>query len=232
MRFEINYQARVAQVQGNMMERTNLLGTVTMLLALLGVGCIGTCSVSAVPQCVSVTMQPNVQLIAENMRQMSVGASELSFMQSMIRVDVGAIRMSEQAVSRATHPELRQFARHVVNARSAEQDTFLSWILTIYGDGAYSASKPMTEDSLTISTLDTCNCGFEVGYMLAMIKHDAGVLAIAGEAGRRTAHGRIRQAALNVTMGRSADITQLQKWLACWYGIKASVAGPRQCIQC
>jgi len=204
-----------------------------MLPALLGAGCVCASPVLvAMPQCVSVTMQPDVQQIAESFGQMSTDAAELSFMQSMIRLDSGAIGMSEQAASRATHPELRQFAQHLVNKRNTEQDRFLSWILALYGDGAYSASKPMAVDSQVIRRLDSCNCGFEVGYMLAMIRHDAGALAIASEAGRQSAHGRIEQAASDVVRGRSDDIARLRNWLACWYGISVSVVGSGQCIQC
>jgi uncharacterized protein (DUF305 family) len=215
------------------MKRTDLPCAVVTLLAILGAGCIcASPALSAVPQCVSVTVQPDVQQIAESMRQMSSDAAELSFMQTMIRLDMGAIGMSEQAVSRVMHPELRRFAQRVMNKRSTEQGKFLSWILTLYGDGAYSASKPIWADSDAVRRFDLCNCDFEVGYMLAMIRHDAGGLAIASEARARSAHGRIEQAASGVMTGRCADIAQLQNWLACWYGISVSVVGPGQCIQC
>jgi uncharacterized protein (DUF305 family) len=209
------------------MRRTGLPGAVVTSLGLLA---CASSVLAGVPQCASVTVQPNVQQIARSMRQMSSGAAELSFMQTMIRLDMGAIGISEQAVERATHPGLRQFAGRVVNERSGEQQRFVSWILTLYGDGAYSASRLIAADSETIGRFDLCNCGFEVGYMLAMIGHDAGGLAIASEAKNRSAHGRIARAAAGVLRGRSADIAQLQAWLACWYGISASVIGSGQCI--
>ena len=105
-------------------------------------GCIGSGSVLAeVPQCRSVMTEPAVQEIANGMQVMSADAAELSFMQSMISLDLGVIGMSKQADSKATHEELRQFARRVVDERYTEQDRLLTWILTLYGDGVYNATK-------------------------------------------------------------------------------------------
>lgn len=220
----------ISHVQGggSGMKRWILLG----LLILSSTACIALEAVSAVaPQCLTVTIQPDAQQIVSNMRQMSADATELSFMQSTIRMDAGAIGMSEQAIARATHPELRRFAQRVVNERSSEQEKFVNWILTLYGDGTYSASRLIGQDSLTIARFDQCTYGFEVGYMLAMIAHDAGVLAVAGEARQRSSHGRIEQAALKIADRRLSDIAQLRNWLACWFGIRVSLVDSH-CVQC
>ena len=206
-------------------------GLLTLLIA-NSVGLPAEASLSAaMPQCVSVTTLPAAQQVAANIRQMSADAAELSFMQNTVGMDAGAIRMSEQAAARATHPELRRFAQRLVNERTGEQERLLVWILAIYGDGTYSASKLLCEDSRTIARFDQCTYGFEVGYMLAMIAHDAGVLAVADEAQHRSAHGRIARAALRIASKRSADVAQLKTWLACWYGIRVSIAGSQR-IQC
>ena len=186
---------------------------------------------TAMPQCVSVTIQPEARQMVDNMKQMSSSAAELSFMQNMIRMDLGAVEMSKQAASRGTHTELSLFARRIVDERDAEMNRFVSMILTLYGDGVYSASKPTAEDSKAAGRFDRCNCGFEAGYMLAMIRHEAGALAVAREMQRQSTHGRLKQAAQRIVTERSANIEKLRSLLKCWYGIDASVI-IGECVQC
>lgn len=187
--------------------------------------------VSATPQCVFVRTGSEARQIVDGMTQMSSDAAELSFMQSMIRMDIGAVEISKQAASRSTHTELSLFVRRIVDRRVAEANKLVSWILALYGDAAYSASKPLGVDSQAVGRFEQCNCGFEAGYILAMIRHEAGALAVAQAMLQRSAHGRIEQAARRITMERSENIEKLRMWLKCWYGIDASVV-VGECVQC
>ncbi len=203
--------------------------TTLILLAVLGVGCVGSACCAA--QCTCVAIQTDAALIADSMQRMSADGAELTFMRTMISLDLGATAMSRQAVMQAMHPELRQFARDVISRRGTEQDKLLNWILDLYGDGIYSATKLMPDDSAVVRRFALCNQGFDAGYMLAMIRHDAGAVAIARQARAQSVHGRIGRAASDVIRTRSLDIARLQGWLACWCGITVSVADG-QCVPC
>ncbi len=136
--------------------------------------------------------------------------------------------MSKLAASKAAHPELRRFARRVVDERSSEKERFISWLLAMYGDDGVPQVTPFAADRQVADYLDgVCCSDFEIRYVLAMIEHDAGALAIANAAKGTSLHGRIDQAALDVAAERAAEISQLRQWLYCWYGINASVAAPR-----
>ncbi len=205
---------------------------VGLLLAVLVLGCVSDAGTSALgAQCRSVTAPTAVLGIVDGMDRLTSDAVEMGFMQSMVRFDAGAIGISKEAICKAGHPELRQFAQRVIDERSSEQERFFTWLLAQYGDDGIPSKRPMAGDWRTIGSIEPlCGCEFEVQYMLAMISHDAGVLAVASKAGQRSIHGRIGNAASGVAAQRSVDIARLQSWLLCWYGIEVTVVTPARCV--
>lgn len=218
-----------------------------MALAVCGMGCLSVSGVLAAqtcvpgtifplgceptPRCVPVTMQPAVQEMAIYMLRGSPDAAEWDFLGNMMRLDAGQIRMSDLAASRAlVHVELRQFAKRAQDDRVTERDRFLPWLREWYQDEV-PATTPIRADVHVIGRLACLTgCEFEIEYMLATIRQNLGVLAIAGQARDKAVHGRISTAASKVAARRIGENGQLRKWLACWYGIDASVASPAQCM--
>ncbi|MEN6521860.1 MAG: DUF305 domain-containing protein [Armatimonadota bacterium] len=167
------------------------------------------------------TMRPEMEQTMEQMRQMQPSQFEQRFLQNMIRHHQGAIEMSQLALTKATHPELRQFAEKVINDQKREQQQFASWLKNWYQASAVRQQTPM-DAQMTAQLRKLNGRSFEIRYMQDMIIHHSEAVQMASDAEQKAMHPGVKDVALKIITEQSQEITQLQNWLASWYGVDAA----------
>ncbi|MEN6372832.1 MAG: DUF305 domain-containing protein [Armatimonadota bacterium] len=166
----------------------------------------------------SMTMRPEMEQTMEQMRQMQPSQFEQSFLQNMIQHHQGAIEMSQLALTRATHPELRQFAEKIISDQRREQQQFASWLKNWYQVSTVRQQTPM-DTQMTAQLRNLSGRDFEIRYMQDMIIHHSEAVQMASDAEQKTLHPEVKDVALKIITEQSQEITQLKNWLMLWYGV-------------
>lgn len=165
------------------------------------------------------TSRPDMQQKMQQMSMMQPSQFEQSFLENMIRHHQGAVEMSQLALIRAVHPELRRFAQNVITGQIREQNQFAQWLKTWYKAPAV---KQLTGiDAQMVSNLrNLTGRDFEIRYMQEMITHHAEAVQMGTSAEQKAVHSEVKAAAANIVKQQSSEITELRGWLASWYGVR------------
>lgn len=163
---------------------------------------------------------------------------DLAFIDLMLPHHEGAIVMSEVALTRAEHQELRTMARQIIDAQEAEQAQLINWRGAWFGDAprldttvalsvfdAAMADLGMPADSGTLHGMDPiadaralCQVDppFDLAFIDAMIRHHQGAITMAEVALQEAAHPELRSSAQTVIDVQNAEIDQLLIWQEQW----------------
>jgi uncharacterized protein (DUF305 family) len=163
-------------------------------------------------------LRPEMQGLLRRMEQIPSAQFDQEFITNMIRHHSGAIVMSQLALERATHPELRQFARHVIDVQSKENVQFADWLKS-WCNVSVPASSMTTDQAIVAQLKELHGRDFEIEYMRAMIGHHTEAIDMSEIAEQRATHPKLSSAASNIIKNQSAEIEQLCNWLANWYGV-------------
>jgi uncharacterized protein (DUF305 family) len=142
------------------------------------------------------------------------------FLRSMIDHHMGAIDMSRLAERKATHAQLRSFARDVVATQSRENQQFGTWLSQWYGVNVQ-PQVPADSRQMLNAMAGLSGREFEIEYMRSMIAHHMQGIQMARTAERSALHPEVRVAARNIASAQTNDIRQLRSWLSSWYGVAA-----------
>lgn len=167
----------------------------------------------------AVTTRPEMEQVMQNMRQMQPSQFEQSFLGNMIRHHQGAIELSQLALTKATHPELRKFAENVITKQSREQRQFASWLKNWYKASSVKQPRPI-DDQMTSNLRNLSGRDFEIQYMRDMIIHHSEAVSMGQSAEQKAVHPEVKTAAANIVKQQSAEINELRRWLSSWYGEK------------
>jgi uncharacterized protein (DUF305 family) len=143
-------------------------------------------------------------------------AFDAMFIDSMIEHHQGAIDMAEMALEQAEHEELYTLAEEIIAAQTAEIEQMQSWRSEWYPDLAPTGGMQMGMDEMMISEDESVP--FDQRFIEAMISHHQGAISMAEMALTQAEHGEIRTLAEDIIAAQTAEIEQMQGWLAEWYG--------------
>lgn len=165
-----------------------------------------------------VTTQQGEQLLSQ-MADMTPTELERSYMQAIINSHADAIAWSQLATTKATRPEIRQFAQQVINEERDINQRWGTWMNSWYNvtlTPTTTASGQQTLDRLQ----NLAGTQFDIVYLQAMERHFSDAIALSQVASQRAEHAQLRQDASQMTQMHTQDLQQVQSWLQNVYNVQ------------
>lgn len=173
---------------------------------------------------------------------------DLVFIDMMVVHHEGALAMARVAAERGEHQEVRDLAAAILAGQQAEVDQLRAWrdawypgapampmdqMGSMMGDmmagmvGTPGAGMGDMGDMMGMGTMDPraevdalCAApgSFDQAFLEAMIPHHQSAVAMAQMALQRATHSELTAMAQGIVDAQTAEIAQMQAWLAAWYG--------------
>lgn len=186
------------------------------------------------------TAQPPIPDVVPDQRMAQV---EQDFLMGMIPHHRGAIMMSRMALEKASKPELKAFAQHVIASQEMEVQLMTNYLRDWYGmqppAGDMMTPAMMQEMDMpmmhrtmpsmeammrSMQALETkTGADFDIAYMSILAEHHAMATMMASTVLIGGYHGDLYKLAAQITKDQGEEIGQLQTWLKTWYGIDRPV---------
>jgi uncharacterized protein (DUF305 family) len=148
---------------------------------------------------------------------------DLQFIDAMVAHHQVAIDMSLPADTNAMRPELRDFARKVIENQSREVELMKGWRRQWY------PGKPQVPTIMVMPGMRASLKGTESGHMKAlkgaeydrtyvdmMIPHHEGAVALAKEALERATHPEVKELAQRIIDAQQGEIDMMNRWKSEW----------------
>jgi uncharacterized protein (DUF305 family) len=152
-----------------------------------------------------------------NMNMDSEIPFDATFIDGMIEHHQGAIDMAEMALEQAEHEEIRTLSEEIIAAQQGEIEQMQQWRSEWFPD--LEATEGMAMDMGQMSISDDESVPFDQRFIEAMISHHQGAISMAEMALEMSEREEIRSLAEDIIAAQTAEIEQMQGWLADWYGI-------------
>ncbi|NBU64347.1 MAG: DUF305 domain-containing protein [Chloroflexia bacterium] len=136
------------------------------------------------------------------------------FIDSMIVHHQGAIAMAQEALAKAAHAELKQFAKNVITVQDGEITQMQVWRQDWYPKVAISAGTGMDMGDMIVAQDDRFS--YDVRWINSMISHHQAAITMAKEALTKAEHPEIKNLAQAIIDTQSAELTQLETWRDQW----------------
>jgi uncharacterized protein (DUF305 family) len=146
----------------------------------------------------------------------SAAPFDAQFIDSMIDHHLGAIRMAQTALTQAEHQEIKQMAQTIIRDQQQEVDQMTGWRQQWYPGLAPTGGMSMDMGDMQISS-DTRQ-PFDQRFLVAMIGHHTGAIAMAQTAQQQAEHPEIKQLAAAIITAQEREIRQMQEWQRAWFG--------------
>lgn len=147
------------------------------------------------------------------------------FIQQMIPHHDDAIAMSELALTRAEHPELKRLAQSIKRTQTAENAQMRRWYLDWYGSAVSSESAGdfgimggMMGSRMTDFGELKRSDSFDKAFLEQMIPHHRMAIMMSRMAGGATQRPEMRDFTQSIIDTQSREIEQMQNWYEEWYG--------------
>ena len=154
-----------------------------------------------------------------------LGGMDAMFIQQMIPHHDGAIAMSELALTRAEHPELKRLARSIKRTQTAENAQMRRWYLDWYGSEVSSGSAAdfgmmggMMGSRMTDLEALKRSDSFDKAFLEQMIPHHQMAIMMSRMAGGATQRPEMRDFTQSIIDTQAREIAQMQTWYEEWYG--------------
>ncbi len=136
------------------------------------------------------------------------------FIDSMIVHHQGVITMAQEALTKAQHTELKQFAQNVIMVQDGEITQMKVWRNNWYPDLAISAGNGMDMGDMLVAQDESVS--YDIRWIDAMISHHQAAVTMAQDALTKAEHADIKNLAQAIIDMQSAEITQLEAWRDQW----------------
>jgi uncharacterized protein (DUF305 family) len=136
------------------------------------------------------------------------------FIDSMIVHHQGAITMAQEALEKAQHTELKQFAQNVIMVQDGEITQMKVWRNNWYPDLAISTGTGMDMGDMLVAQDESVS--YDVRWIDAMISHHQAAVTMAQDALTKAEHADIKNLAQAIIDMQSAEIIQLEAWRDQW----------------
>ena len=172
------------------------------------------CSLGAVCALVLVTSPAAAQSSAVHKPR----SADQSFIDMMVPHHQQASEMAQQAVAKATRPEVKQLAQKMLDEQGKEIAQLKNWRRQWFG----SDSTPPAMRSAEMPS----GPEFDRIWLREMIKHHGMGVTVAEITERSTARAQIKQIATKTSNSQHEDRHKMAAWLMQWYNEPAPVAAP------
>ena len=136
------------------------------------------------------------------------------FIDSMIVHHQGAIAMAQEALEKAQHTEIKQFAQNVIMVQDGEITQMQVWRHNWYPTVAISAGTGMDMGDMIVAQDDRFS--YDVRWINSMISHHKAAITMAKEALTKAEHPDIKNLAQAIIDMQSVEVTQLEAWRDQW----------------
>lgn len=156
---------------------------------------------------------------------MAGGGVDAMFIEQMIPHHDDAIAMSDLALTRAEHPELKQLAQSIKQSQTAENAQMRAWYTLWFGSdvpastsGASGMRGSMMGGRMTDLPALTEADSFDKAFIEQMIPHHEMAIMMSRMAARSSARPEMREFTQKIIDVQSREIVQMQEWYREWYG--------------
>ncbi|MBI5139507.1 DUF305 domain-containing protein [Candidatus Nomurabacteria bacterium] len=146
------------------------------------------------------------------------------FIEQMIPHHDGAIEMSELALTKATHPEIKTLAKSIIESQSKEIKDMQSWYKAWFGQDVkeQNTSGMMGGGGMHMGGTEDMNAlknasDFDKAFIEGMIPHHQLAIMMAQMLKSGTNRLEMLTLANNIIESQSKEITQMQAWYTSWY---------------
>ncbi|MBM3323032.1 DUF305 domain-containing protein [candidate division WOR-3 bacterium] len=154
---------------------------------------------------------------------------DLRFIDAMIAHHQGAIDMSQPADSNAMHPELKDFARKVIEDQSLEIALMTQW-RDQWFPGRPKTPNIMEMPGMAMSMMDMSpdhmqqlkGAAFDRMFIEMMVPHHEGAITMARDALAKSQRPEIRELAQRIIDAQQGEIEMMARWQSEWRNLDPS----------
>lgn len=149
---------------------------------------------------------------------------DLQFIDTMTQHHQGAVTMSQMAVQKAEHPELKQFAQKIIDDQQKEIGQMKEWRDKWFAGkpSALNMEMPgmamgkMMDSSHTSEMQAMRGNDFDLHFLSMMVPHHEGAISMAKEALEKSEHPEIKNLAQQIIKAQQAEIDKMKGWQQSW----------------
>jgi len=141
------------------------------------------------------------------------------FIEEMIPHHQDAIYMSELALTKAEHEEIKQLAAVIKDSQSREINDMASWYKSWYGTEVPEPTVGgmcMMDDMIDMESLESADI-FDKEFMEQMIPHHQMAIMMASMMLNRTEHAEMKKLAQDIIRTQTEEINRMNAWYSQWY---------------
>jgi len=159
----------------------------------------------------------------------TAGDMDRHFIEEMIPHHEDAVAMSELALTRASHSELKQLAETIIRDQTREIEQMRTWYTSWYGVDAPTGDDTfrgrtgngfmrggMMHDESDMEVLQAASA-FDREFIEQMVPHHQMGVMMARMVLSRTDHSEIEDLARSIIKTQTDEIEQMRAWYRAWY---------------
>ena len=139
---------------------------------------------------------------------------DLLFLDSMVAHHQGAITMAQDALAKAEHSELKEFAQNIIMQQDGEITQMNVWRAKWYPDAPPTDGLGMHMGDMQVSTDESIS--YDIRWIDAMISHHQGAIDMANDALKKSQNTDIINLCNAIIQAQSEEIAKLNTWRAQW----------------
>lgn len=155
----------------------------------------------------------------------SDSAYDQRFIDGMVPHHMGGIMMAQDALAKATHPELKKFAQGIIDAQQSEINDMKKWRATWYGDSTITMMMMGGGSTMDIaqmnqrmsSHLGASDADYDDRFIDMMIPHHQGAVMMATDALQKATRSEIKTLSTKIIADQNKEIAQMEAWRKAWY---------------
>jgi uncharacterized protein (DUF305 family) len=167
---------------------------------------------------------------------------ETEFLTGMVPHHRSAVVMAQLALDKATHQELKDMARTIIDDQNREIGQMTQWLHDWYGmdppsgmtmlSAGMHSMMPMLHDRMPDMELgmqdlqSRTGADFETAFLSDMSHHHAMAIMMTGPVLMGGHHDDLFTLAENVAISQGQEVRQMDEWLQAWYGIERPLDRP------
>lgn len=145
--------------------------------------------------------------------------SDRHFIENMVPHHQAAVDMSNIALKRAEHSEVKYLAKNIKRSQSKEISEMRYWYKKWYGKDVPRSSmmNKAMKKMVNLNRLESAK-PFDKEFIRQMVPHHQMAVMMARMALKNGKHPEIRRLSRSIIKSQSVEITEMKYWYKKWYG--------------
>ena len=141
---------------------------------------------------------------------------DLRFIDAMIPHHEGAVMMANDALKKATRPELKRLAKAIVSAQDKEMIQMKQWRKDWYSTSSKVSMEQMREMKMNMD-LGNADSDYDLRFINAMILHHEAAVVMGKDLAQKTKRPELQKLAKEIVSSQQAEVDQMNQWRKSWY---------------